>query len=58
MVEEEARIVVERQHAEAATNAALFQMALSTVPNERLEISFTKEATARFAATIKDLSGG
>lgn len=58
MLQEEAQIVAERKQADAAAAATLLQMALSTIPNEIIDGSFTKEASARFVRTVTEMSGG
>lgn len=51
-------MVAERLQAEAASAAALLQMALSTIPNESIDRSSTKEANARFSRVLTDMAGG
>ena len=57
-VSEEARFVVERMNAQMATQTALFQMALSSIPSMSVKPAATKKATKAFEKQIKELIHG
>lgn len=58
MLQEESQMVAERLQAETATAASLLQMALSTIPNESIDRSFTKDANMRFSRVLTGMAGG
>jgi len=58
MVSEEARLVVARLNAQTATEVALFQMALSTIPNMSVKPAAVKKAAKAFEKRIKGMIHG
>lgn len=54
----EARFVVDRINAQMASEAALLQMAISTVPNQSVKPASTKKALKAFQSQLKVLNNG
>lgn len=53
MVEMEAVIVAKRNHLNAVSQAALYQLAISTIPNESVKAESTKKAAKKFDEILK-----
>ncbi len=53
----EAGIVVDRLNTQAATDASLLQLAISTIPNMSVKPTATKKLAATFQKTVKALLG-
>lgn len=58
MVSEESHMVADRLQTASANEAVLFQMAISTVPNQVVTPSTTKSMRKSFADLIKKMTGG
>lgn len=54
---EEAELVRDREHRFLANQAALLQMAVSTVPNSAIKGGVNKKAVTAFSDTLKALLG-
>ena len=54
---QEAGIVVERLNTQAATDASLLQLAISSIPNMSVKPTATKKLAATFQKTVKALLG-
>ncbi|NSZ73945.1 hypothetical protein EM858_14635 [Agrobacterium sp. CNPSo 2736] len=54
----EARFVVDRINAQMASEAALLQMAISTIPNQSVKKASTKKAQEDFRKQLKVLNNG
>lgn len=58
MVWEEVSLVRSRQERLLAIEASLFQMALSTIPNQSIKATGTKKAVKDFESVLRSMSEG